>query len=568
MLLASPIPRLHRLLIVPCVALAFLAGAAFGPTGVARAQFQGVVPAQRLVAGQAVNAFVSWEGPQLDGLDVEIPAGWTLQAVRAVPEGTLVPVEMVTAPTGPQTFRATAPAALRGPALVIARFKVGPEAEWPSVRFVPLVREAQAWRVDDGGSLRWRPPVAARHRRSSGQGFRSETPLPLNPRTLPSLAADEAFTIETWLKTTGLGEVVLSSWNGREDYSYPAEVTIDSRGHLVAFRGTAGRHRSLSSSRPVADGLWHHVAVVQDPGAGLMRLVIDGDAADSLRLENGTLIRPQPVGIGGRVATEEARRASFSGTLDEVRFWDEARSVQAIRRMRRRKLEPGDADRPSLQLSFERPVPDEVLLRPASARYRVASDLSFSFPVEHLSADLDGGVVAVTWETMDRENTGFVVERSADGRRFREIGSLRLSDRVAEAANGAMRFQIADAPPADERVAYYRVRQRFADGPDRVSGAVKVGLGVSAGPETAILFAAPNPFAESTTIRFALAEAGRARLSVWDVSGQQIALLADGPRAAGQHEVTFDAGALPSGLYFARLQTPGGADTFKLTLTR
>ena len=568
MLLGLPLLRLPRLLLAACAALTFLVAAAQTLVTPADAQFRRVLPAERLVTGQRVNAFIPWEGSRLDGLDVEIPAGWSLQAVRAVPDGTLMPVDLTVAPTGPETFRATAAAPLRGPAVLIARFKVGPEAEWPSVRFIPLLRDGERVEAQESGTIRWRPPVGARQRRTVGRGFQSGAPLALAPRALPALGAADAFTIETWLKTTALGEVALSTWDGRERRSYAAELTVDSRGHLVAFRGTGGRHRSLASSTPVADGLWHHVALVHDPAGGLMRLLIDGAPADSLRLETGVLIRPQTVGLGGRVAAEKDQAASFSGMLDEVRFWNEARSEQAIRRTRRRALTPGEGEQPVAQLSFEEPVPDALLQLPPPARYRVPSDLSFSFPIEHLSADLDGSVVEVTWETMDRENTAFVVERSADGRRFREIGTVRVADRVAEAASGAMRFQLGDLPPANERVAYYRVRQRFGDGPDRVSGAVKVGLGAATGPETAILFAAPNPFASATVVRFSLAEAGRARLSVWDVSGQQVAVLADGARAAGEHEVPFDAGALPSGLYFARLQTPGGSSTFKLTITR
>ena len=567
MLLGLPLLRPSRRLIAACAALTLLVGAASLLVTPAAAQFRDVTPAHRLVSGQLVNAFIPWEGTQLGGVDVEIPSGWSLQAVRAVPEGTLVPVELALAPTGPTTFRATARAALAGPILLIARFKVGPEAEWPSVRFVPLVQTDKGWTAAESGATRWQPPVGARQRRSLGQGFQSSTPLALAPRALPPLGPDAAFTLEAWLKTTALGEVVLSTWDGREGRSYAAELTVDSRGYLVAFRGTGGRHRSLASAHPIADGLWHHVALVQQPASGLLRLLVDGTPADSLRLETGTFIRPQTVGIGGRVAEQEGRSEAFSGMLDEVRLWDEARSTQAIRRTRRRTLAE-DGEQPAVQLSFEQDVPDALLGRPGPARYRTRSDLSFSFPVEHLSADVDAAVVAVTWETMDRENTAFVVERSADGRRFREVGTLRLDDRVAEAASGAMRFQLADVPPADDRVAYYRVRQRFADGPDRVSGTVKVGLGVTAGPETAILYAAPNPFSSVTTVRYTLAETGRARLSVWDVAGQQVALLFDQAQAAGEHEVTFDAGTLPSGLYFARLQTPSGADTFKLTLTR
>ena len=569
--LGFPLPRRSRLLNLCCAALTFAVGiGALGATSTA-AQFRDVTPVDRLVVGQQVNAFVPWDGARLDGLDVEIPAGWSLQAVRAIPDGTLLPVDLRIASTGPETFRAVAPRPLRGPVLLVARFKTGSEAEWTAVRFSSLLRTPEGLTESGSSSVRWRPSVGARQRRVTGRGFQSDRPLALSARALPSLGPNQAFTIETWLKTTALSEVVLSSWSGREGEPYVAEFTVDARGHLAVFRGTNGRHRSLISPAPVADGLWHHVALVQSPDDGMLRLLVDGSTADSLRLDAGASIRPYPIGLGGRIGRdleEDAPAQAFSGLLDEVRFWDEARSEQAIRRTRRRTLNPVGGERPAVQFTFERPIPDAFLSRPAGSPYRVPSDLSFSFPIEHLSADLDGSVVAVTWETMDRENTAFVVERSADGRRFDEVGRVRLADRVAEAADGAMRFQLADLPPAEERVAYYRVRQRFDGGPDRVSGAVKVGLGAAAGPESAIVHAAPNPFADATSIRFALAEAGRARLSVWDVSGQQVALLTDGVRTAGEHEIPFDAGALPSGLYFARLQTPGGSDTFKLTITR
>jgi hypothetical protein len=68
----------------------------------------------------------------------------------------------------------------------------------------------------------------------------------------------------------------------------------------------------------------------------------------------------------------------------------------------------------------------------------------------------------------------------------------------------------------------------------------------------------PNPFNPRTTIRFALAAAGNAKIVVYDVSGRALKTLVDGPQTAGLHEViwdgTDDAGhVLPSGVYWTRL---------------
>jgi len=65
----------------------------------------------------------------------------------------------------------------------------------------------------------------------------------------------------------------------------------------------------------------------------------------------------------------------------------------------------------------------------------------------------------------------------------------------------------------------------------------------------------PNPFNPATQIRFDLAEPGQVTLTVYDMLGQRVATLADNPMSAGQHEVTFDATGLSSGIYLYRLSS-------------
>lgn len=78
----------------------------------------------------------------------------------------------------------------------------------------------------------------------------------------------------------------------------------------------------------------------------------------------------------------------------------------------------------------------------------------------------------------------------------------------------------------------------------------------------------PNPFNPSTTIRYALPQAGRVRLDVFGANGQRVASLAEGARAAGVHEVAFDAARLGSGVYFYRLSAGDFALTRAMLLVK
>jgi CotH kinase protein/Lamin Tail Domain len=60
-----------------------------------------------------------------------------------------------------------------------------------------------------------------------------------------------------------------------------------------------------------------------------------------------------------------------------------------------------------------------------------------------------------------------------------------------------------------------------------------------------------------TVARFALSAPGRMRLTVHDLRGREVAVLADGFLPVGPHAFTFNASALPVGTYFFRLRTEG-----------
>ena len=76
----------------------------------------------------------------------------------------------------------------------------------------------------------------------------------------------------------------------------------------------------------------------------------------------------------------------------------------------------------------------------------------------------------------------------------------------------------------------------------------------------------PNPFNPTTAISYQLPVASNVKLIVYDVLGRPVATLVNERQAAGPHSVKFDAGGLPSGVYFYRLQAGSFVRTKKMIL--
>lgn len=80
---------------------------------------------------------------------------------------------------------------------------------------------------------------------------------------------------------------------------------------------------------------------------------------------------------------------------------------------------------------------------------------------------------------------------------------------------------------------------------------------------TELAGARPNPFRATTTLEFALSQAGPAELAIYDLNGRRVRSLQGGSHPAGIHRVTWngrdDAGnRVGPGIYFARLETRNG----------
>ena len=71
-----------------------------------------------------------------------------------------------------------------------------------------------------------------------------------------------------------------------------------------------------------------------------------------------------------------------------------------------------------------------------------------------------------------------------------------------------------------------------------------------------------------TKIRLLVKDYKFVKLIVYDVLGKEVATLVNEKLKAGVYEVRFDAGDLPSGVYFYKLETGNIKETKKMLLTK
>ena len=78
----------------------------------------------------------------------------------------------------------------------------------------------------------------------------------------------------------------------------------------------------------------------------------------------------------------------------------------------------------------------------------------------------------------------------------------------------------------------------------------------------------PNPFNPSTTISWQSPVSGMQTLKIYDVLGKEVATLVNEFKAAGKHEINFDASNLSSGVYFYQLKVENFSTIKKLMLVK
>lgn len=83
-----------------------------------------------------------------------------------------------------------------------------------------------------------------------------------------------------------------------------------------------------------------------------------------------------------------------------------------------------------------------------------------------------------------------------------------------------------------------------------------------------LYFPKPNPFNPVTRIAYSVPSTQHVRIAVYDVAGRLVEALVGEVKTAGEYVVEWDAGSLPSGVYFFRMQTGNQSVVRRATLVK
>ena len=128
-----------------------------------------------------------------------------------------------------------------------------------------------------------------------------------------------ARTMEAWVKTTqgGLGNIL--SW-GRRANNMRNSMAV--RNNVLGY---VGEFNDFNGTTIINDGAWHHVAITFDGTS--MNLYVDGNLDASFNTALNTT--DQNLRIGTIVLPSSGE--NYMGSMDEVRIWNTARSIDEIR---------------------------------------------------------------------------------------------------------------------------------------------------------------------------------------------------------------------------------------------
>jgi hypothetical protein len=194
-----------------------------------------------------------------------------------------------------------------------------------------------------------------------------------------------------------------------------------------------------------------------------------------------------------------------------------------------------------------------------ATNYWVDVDYSMTFPLPVVLSDFRAATnsndVLLSWKTeTESNNRGFEIQRSNNSSDWYPIKFMNSTGDGSITRN----YSYPDKGLAPGFY-YYRLKQTDFDGKSSFSAIVTATV---AGKGKTLLFQNyPNPFSGTSTIRFDLPATQKVKLSIIDMTGREIKVLANKVSEAGSHQVAIDAANLQKQIYLVRLQTENGVLT-------
>ncbi|MBL1211741.1 MAG: T9SS type A sorting domain-containing protein [Ignavibacteriae bacterium] len=185
-------------------------------------------------------------------------------------------------------------------------------------------------------------------------------------------------------------------------------------------------------------------------------------------------------------------------------------------------------------------------------------------PVELTSFEAQAAKAGVflKWSTAtETNNSGFDVEKSINNSDFISIGFVEGMGTRTEITN----YSFEDKSVSTGTV-YYRLKQIDFDGSFEYSNTIEVDLNVIL--EYSLEQNYPNPFNPATKINYQIPEDGFVQLIIYDVLGNEVAVLVNEKKIPGIYEVDFDASNITSGVYLYSLRVNHFVQTNKMVILK
>ena len=203
-------------------------------------------------------------------------------------------------------------------------------------------------------------------------------------------------------------------------------------------------------------------------------------------------------------------------------------------------------------------------------------------PVELTSftAEVMGNNVTLNWQTAtEKNNRGFEVERQSldlnqsinqSTNQWSAIGFVEGNGTSTE--EHSYSFTDLPAGKAGKNVTAgkysYRLKQIDFDGTYKYSNTVDVEKQNFASLQFYLNQNYPNPFNPTTTIKYSIPVAGLVTIKVYDLLGQEVAVLVNENKQAGTYDLEFNASSLSTGVYIYKLTAGSFTGTKKLLLLK
>ncbi len=194
----------------------------------------------------------------------------------------------------------------------------------------------------------------------------------------------------------------------------------------------------------------------------------------------------------------------------------------------------------------------------------IVVDYFYITPVElsSFTASANNGTVNLNWSTAtETNNKGFEIERKSANGEYQNVGYTAGFGTTTEPKS----YTFTDNKVEGGQYTY-RLRQIDLNGSSSYSKEVEVE--VTSPKVFSLAQNYPNPFNPTTLIQYSIPAEQHVKLNVYNLLGEKVMTLVDGLQKSGQHEVSFNASDLASGIYFYKLEAGTQSSIKKMILMK